>query len=471
MGRLFWKFFFAFWLAVLTAGIGVGTTVWLRHNSNLNQNNEPELIDSHASAFVAAAASILNYGGVEGLRSFLNEVRDKHIPQIYAVNDADSEILNRRLTDQQLQQIRELYLLQSNNPALRIVSAADGHRYLLFALFRGHDRNAFSPPPGPPPAFGDPPPEPPRGNRYRPPNGPPPPWLAISAGTLASLLFSALLAWYFVKPIRQLRGAFTALANGALDTRIGAAISRRSDELTDLGRDFDHMAAQICTLVCAQRDLLHDVSHELRSPLARIQAAIGVAQQQPEKLAATLERIERESQRMDLLVGELLMLSRLQAGVDTEPLTTTDISRLLADIIADVQFEADQQHIVIRHNNFGKISGQCRSELLHRAIENVLRNAVQHGRTGGQVLINAQFDGVMRRLRILIEDDGPGVPAENLTAVFQPFFRGGNSAKRNGVGLGLAIACRAISAHGGQIQAQNRRQGGLQISIDLPLPA
>ncbi len=468
MGRLFWKFFFAFWLAVLTAGIGVGTAVWVRHNSNLlSSANEQDIIDSHASAFVNAAADILTHGGVSGLRSFLDSVQEGPFPAVYAVNDADQEILERSLSDSQLQQIRNLYLQQTASPALRMVSADDGHRYLLFAPWTAHGLRGNRHQPPPDELGGGPPPDIPRHPR---PGRRPPPWLAISAGTLASLMFSALLAWYFAKPIRKLRSAFAALAGGALDTRIGMAMGRRSDELTELGRDFDHMAQQICALVSAQRHLLHDVSHELRSPLARIQAAIGLAQQQPEKLAASMERIERETQRMNQLVGELLMLSRLEAGVDAEKISHIDIGDLLADIIADVQFEAEPLQVGINYKGPNHISGQCRSELLHRAIENVLRNAVQHCQAGGQVQTTVHFDARQRRLRIGIDDDGPGVPEQHLAAIFQPFFRS-TPRDKNGAGLGLAIAYRAIAAQGGDIQARNRRGGGLRVIIELPLPA
>jgi signal transduction histidine kinase len=287
---------------------------------------------------------------------------------------------------------------------------------------------------------------------------------------LASLLFSGILAWYFAKPIRSLRDAFSAVAQGRLNTRIGNAMGRRGDELADLGRDFDHMAQKICALINAQQHLLHDVSHELRSPLARIQAAIGLAQQQPEKLPATLERIERESQRISDLVGELLMLSTLEAGVAPGKLDLINLDDLMADIVADVRFEAEPRRIALSYHGDIDVVVECQSELLHRAIENVLRNAVQHCKAEGTVLIAANFDGNNRCLRIQVDDEGPGVPDQDLTAIFQPFFRSGQPQKSHSTGLGLTIAHRAVEAHGGNITASNRPEGGLRVVIEIPFP-
>src|SRR5207249_6291638 len=156
----------------------------------------------------------------------------------------------------------------------------------------------------------------PPGPRPGPRPGPPPPiapWEFIVIGIVTSLVFSALLAWYLTRPIRNLRWAFDAAAAGRLETRVSPLMGRRRDEIADLGRDFDRMAQQLQNLVSAQRRLLHDVSHELRSPLARLQAAIGLARQQPAKLDTSLERIEREAMRLDSMVGEVLALARLES--------------------------------------------------------------------------------------------------------------------------------------------------------------
>lgn len=482
MGRLFWKFFFAFWLALLTAGVGVGTAVWLRHSAQQNPSpNQTDVVDVRRASLVKLAASTLPHGGVKGLHQFIQTLQNTRFPPIYAVDDADRELLDRPLAPEVLQQARALYLKNAYPEAIQMVSADDGHRYLLFVPLPEHGfGDLFSPSfPGTPvlPPFGFMPgdkPPPPSGtpeDRGPPPRREPPsPVLPIASGCLASLLFSGLLAWYFAKPIRNLRDAFSAVAQGRLNTRIGNAMGRRRDELADLGRDFDHMAGQICSLVDAQQHLLHDVSHEIRSPLARIQAAIGLAQQQPEKLPATLERIERESERISDLVGELLMLSKLEAGVATGKIDRINLGDLLADIIADARFEAESNRIELSYQGSIDVVIECQSELLHRAIENVLRNAVQHCKAAGTVIIDANFDSDNRRLRIRVDDEGPGVPDQDLAAIFQPFFRSDHSKKPHSTGLGLTIAHRAIEAHGGTISASNRPQGGLRIVIEIPLP-
>ncbi|AMK75808.1 MULTISPECIES: ATP-binding protein [Methylomonas] len=485
MGRLFWKFFFAFWLALLTAGIGVGTAVWLRHSAQQNQTaNQADVVDVRRASLVKLAASTLPHGGIKGLHDFMQTLQNTRFPPIYAVDDMDRELLGRPLAAEVLQQARALYLKNAYPDAIQMVAADDGHRYLLFVPlpehgFGGLFRQSFPGNPGlPPMGFdgsmpGDRPPPPPGAPEDRgrsPRREPPSPILPIVSGGLASLLFSGLLAWYFAKPIRSLRDAFSAVAQGRLNTRIGKAMGRRGDELADLGRDFDHMAQQICSLINAQQHLLHDVSHELRSPLARIQAAIGLAQQQPEKLPATLERIERESQRISDLVGELLMLSKLEAGVATGKLDLINLDDLLADIVADARFEAEPKRIELIYQGTIDASVECQSELLHRAIENVLRNAVQHCKADGTVLITADFDSDNRRLRIRVDDEGPGVADQDLTAIFQPFFRSGQPQKTQSTGLGLTIAHRAIEAHGGSISASNRPQGGLSVAIEIPFP-
>ena len=487
MGRLFWKFFFAFWLAWLTAGIGVGTIFWLREAQRQAESaNQPSGINvRHIASMVSVAANLLPRSGVAGLRDFIHALRQERFPPIYAVDDSDRDLLGREVPPEILLQARSLYATGRYPDAIRMVSAEDGHRYLLFVPSREHgfaDNLRMAMPPNPPdlldlappgqhpPLYLSPPPD--RNTRNPPPPRTPPSAIApILAGSVASLVFSALLAWYFAKPIRSLRNAFHAVAQGHLNTRIGLGMGRRRDELSDLGRDFDHMAKQIGNLVDAQQHLLHDVSHELRSPLARIQAAIGLAQQQPEKSPATLERIERESQRISDLVGELLMLSRLEAGIDKQTFELINIADVLADIVEDVGFEAQQNGISMDYCGIGDVNGYCLPELLHRAIENVLRNAVQHCRRNGSVALTADFDRNNARLRIRVDDMGPGVPDRDLTAIFQPFFRSGAPTKAQSTGLGLTIAQRAIEAHGGRIGAENREAGGLRVTIDIPFPS
>ncbi|BAO28306.1 HAMP domain-containing sensor histidine kinase [Sulfuritalea hydrogenivorans] len=366
MGRLFWKFFFIFWLAQVVTSVGVGVAIWLE--------------------------------------------RPAHMP----------------------------------------------------------GAGAFAEGP-PPPRFGGPDHPPPLPDR--PP--PPPhylslPLLPILAGCVVSLLFAALLAWYFAKPIRSLRSAFESVAGGKLGTRIGASMGRRKDELADLGKDFDHMADRLQNLLDAQRRLLHDVSHELRSPLARLQAAADLMRQQPERGAEFIERIERDTARMDKLVGELLTLARLDAGMTGKLDEDVDLREVVTDISADARFEADGKHCAIEVDLNGPVVARGSHELLYRAIENVVRNAVLHSPEGGIVAISAHSaDG---RLRVTVADGGPGVFDGDLAAIFDPFFRSDPGQSVAGYGLGLAITRRVVEAHGGSVSAANQVKGGLMVTLLLPLP-
>lgn len=480
---MFWKFFLAFWLALLVAGVGVGTAVWIKHTAGAAGSNE-NIGGHHAAALFDVAEIALQHGGRDALSNFLAKLQSFHATKVYAVDDQGGELLQRKVDPAMLEQARSAWFQALHPDAIRYLTGPGGQRYLLFAV-RSPRIEAF-----PPPLFwhpGQPPPPPPDAGPEHddgpPPGGPHPPhppgphlpperssWLSIIIGLFASLLFSAALAWYFARPIRTLRQAFSAVAQGDLNTRVGPLMGRRSDELSDLGRDFDHMVGQIHSLVNAQQRLLHDVSHELRSPLARIQAAIGLAQQQPEKLQETLERIERESQRISDLVGELLVLSRLEAGVPGEENTVFDIGGLLDDIVEDARFEAEQLNLHIRYRGLGEISVKGCGELLHRAFENVLRNALQHCKSGGCIQVSARYDALGRQFQLCIDDQGPGVPEADLTAIFEPFFRSGKSPKSNSTGLGLAIARRSIVGHGGTIRAINRPEGGLRVVIDIPFP-
>jgi two-component system OmpR family sensor kinase len=301
------------------------------------------------------------------------------------------------------------------------------------------------------------------------PHGQPPsPWVPISIGILASLGFSALLAWYLSKPIRHLRGAFNAVAAGRLDTQIGLRMGQRRDEIADLGRDFDRMTRQLQILIGSQRRLLHDVSHELRSPLARLQAAIGLARQQPEKLGASLDRIERESGRLDELVGELLTLSRLEASMNGTPSDDIDLVGLVRDIADDARFEAEANGRRVGFCGEGEFVVKARGELLHRAFDNVIRNAVKYTREGTEVEIRVERQTAPGQMIVTVVDRGPGVPKNDLQNVFKPFFRSGSSTATAGFGLGLAIAQRAIEAHGGTIRATNRDGSGLCVEVILP---
>ncbi len=295
-------------------------------------------------------------------------------------------------------------------------------------------------------------------------------WLRISVGLLISGLVSWLLARYLTRPIARLRWASQQLAAGDLDTRVNnQEQGYGKDEIGQLGRDFDHMAEQLQRSYRTQQQLLRDVSHELRSPLARLQLAVGLARQQLDDRAdKELHRIEAETEKLDELIGEVLTLSRELHDDSALDLGEIDITELLKLIVDDAQFEAAQtnRRISLQHDE-PSILLQGDTRLLSRALENVVRNALMHTGDGDEVSVTVQADE--NSVSIKVADSGPGVPEAQLEQIFQSFHRVDSARSgRGGYGLGLAIAQHAIARHGGQIRAQNRAEGGLLMVIQLP---
>lgn len=314
-----------------------------------------------------------------------------------------------------------------------------------------------------------PPPPMPLHDIHEMPPPPPPRWMPpvmpLVAGGLVSLMFAALLAGYFSRPIRSLRGAFSQLAEGHFETRIRLAMGNRQDELAALGQDFDRMAEQLQALNDSQRRLLHDVSHELRSPLARLQAAADLMRQQPLRSEEFVARMERDIARMDQLVGALLTLARLDAGLPSLGEDHVNLGELIDEIAEDAQLEAAQRQVELGIELDDTLVTPGNPELLRRAIENVLRNALRFSPARGRIrLVAFRCNGMAC---IEITDQGPGIAEHDLERVFQPFQR--SAASDAGFGLGLAIARRVVEAHHGSIHAANLPTGGLTISLTLPL--
>jgi two-component system OmpR family sensor kinase len=208
------------------------------------------------------------------------------------------------------------------------------------------------------------------------------------------------------------------------------------------------------------------VSHELRSPLARLQAAIGLVRQSPAKLEASLDRIEREVTRLDELVGEVLTLARLESGATGAADENVDFAELVADVAEDARFEAEAANRKLSLESVDKAALRGSAELLHRAVENVVRNAVKYTAEGTTVELSLYMDGSQSVL--VVSDRGPGIPPAEIERAFEPFYRAGNDTTK-GFGLGLAIAQRAIATHGGSVRAENRAGGGLRVEIRIPL--
>lgn len=297
------------------------------------------------------------------------------------------------------------------------------------------------------------------------------------------LFVSASLCYLFVRglltPIAQLQNASKQLASGHLQARVGSA-SQRLDELGQLSRDFNNMSEQIETLLNGQKRLLADISHELRSPLARLQLSIGIALQQNDTdLSATtataLDRIEKEALQIEGMIGQVLLLSRLDNQHSISNLQEVNLASFMSPIVTDAKFEAEQNQKVLHYNAQTDISFQAEPELLSSAIENILRNAIHY--SAGMIEVNVSSIG--KQLIWEIADDGNGIEDSQLSKVFEPFYRESTARDRNsgGVGLGLAIALRAIHKHGGTIKAKNReksgvknsQKAGLVVTISMPV--
>jgi two-component system sensor histidine kinase CpxA len=300
--------------------------------------------------------------------------------------------------------------------------------------------------------------------------------LRILAVFLTAGMVCFWLARHLTAPVTKLRSATQQLAEGNLGVRVGGATNRRSDELAGLGRDFDVMAERIESLMNAQRRLLRDISHELRSPLARLNIALGLARQRSVPPASgALDRIEREAERLNELIGQLLRLTVLESGTQVEEKVSVPLADLMREIVADADFEARSRHCTVRLVAVEECVAVGRPDLLRSAIENVIRNAVRHTAEGTEVEVRLSC----RRAAgdwsavITVRDHGAGVPEAELAQLFQPFYRVGEARdqRTGGTGLGLAITERAVRLHGGAVAAANAPGGGLEMEIRLPAAA
>ena len=288
------------------------------------------------------------------------------------------------------------------------------------------------------------------------------------------LIIGAICLWitrHITKPIFELREAANRLAGGRLETRVGTSSTSRVDELGELSRDFNHMAEQLESLIASRQHLIGDISHELRSPLARLSVALGIAQRSANSEALpALNRIERESLRLNELISEILRLARLESGVEQLSQDDVDLQGLVREIAEDAHFEASSRSRTVRVAATFACVVRGNSALLRSAIENVVRNAIYYTPEGTEVEITLSAAQNSNDAILRVRDHGPGVPASALRSVFEPFYRIGDARERTsgGTGLGLSISDRAIRRHGGGVRAINAPDGGLIIEIRLP---
>lgn len=288
-------------------------------------------------------------------------------------------------------------------------------------------------------------------------------------GTIA--LIALLLARNIARPVLMLRSAVHQVAEGDLEVRVGSQLGRRRDELGELARDFDRMAERISLLLLAQKRLLGDISHELRSPLARLRVALELARAKAgEEAQRSLGRIEQEAERLNELIGQLLTLARLETDEGAlHDFVPMSLSKLVQQVAEDVDFEVHNQnrHVVYKGDENCSLVGN--GELLRSAVENIIRNAARYTEAGTTVVVTCRYEG--ESVLFQVRDRGPGVPAEALPRLFEPFYRVGEDRSRStgGTGLGLAITERAVRLHRGTVLAENHPEGGLLVTVRIPV--
>jgi signal transduction histidine kinase len=286
---------------------------------------------------------------------------------------------------------------------------------------------------------------------------------------IATALVSFLLARLLTRPIRTLRAATRRIAAGDTSVRIGD-VAGAGEEIAALAADFDRMTERIEDLLASRERLLRDVSHELRSPLARLQVALGIARQRAsDDLVPLLDRMERETERLGELIGLVLSMARLEQARDLAAPTDVRLDELVEALASDASFEAEAhaRAVAIRRKDTVSVRGDA--ELLRQAAENVVRNAVRFAPEGTDVEIELE-QVAPRSVELRVRDHGPGVPESALAEIFRPFTRVESARDRasGGAGLGLAIAERAVRLHGGTVSAANAVGGGLLVTIRLP---
>jgi two-component system, OmpR family, sensor histidine kinase CpxA len=295
-------------------------------------------------------------------------------------------------------------------------------------------------------------------------------WFNVAIAMLSTAIVCMALSLYLTRPITRLRATAQRLASGDLGARAGQ--SARRDELGDLAHEFDAMAAQIQMLMTAQRRFVADVSHELGAPLTRMHLALALLRRQyAGKNSGELGRIEREADKLSNLVQQLLLLAALEAGAfPAETLQPVNLRSLCENIVEDAAFEAEHANCLVKGER-EDVTVLVYPQLLRRAIDNVLRNAMRYAPGGTEILLNCAITNDQQHVRVEVLDCGPGVPESMLGDIFKPFYRTDPSRESNSgsTGLGLAIAAEAMRFHNGIIAARNREGGGLQVTIEFAL--
>ncbi len=298
-------------------------------------------------------------------------------------------------------------------------------------------------------------------------------WTILAAFGISGLVCFGL-AWYLTRPIHQLQKATQAFAAGDLQARATNYMGNRHDEFIDLAKDFDQMANKIDKMIHSQKRLLSDVSHELRSPLTRMQIASGLAlNKATDDNRNHLERIETEIERLDEMIGELLQVAALERGNFYEEKSQFILNDLISVLVNDAKFEASAHNKSVTFKAEKEFEFTGYYGLIARSVENILRNAIRH--TKSQTTVDLKLYQYDDQIKIQILDQGSGVKEEHINKIFEPFYRPTEARERTsgGTGLGLAIAKRGVEANGGNIYAENGVNcglaDGLKVTITLPI--
>jgi len=469
MRRLHVKIFLWFWVGVVVVSATLITSTELTHSRTEDDRRWREKYSARVDLWARQEADILSTEGVPALTKYVGSFQSDPGVLNYIFDAAGSDVLERDAPPQVRQMVSSMAGApggtQRIDTAQRIIAErildADGRPYVVVVDFPapsflnrslieflfadlntgGLDNTSL---------------------------------LRLGAVVLVAGLVCFVLARHIASPIDRLRAATRRIADEQLHTRVDKRVLNRSDELADLGRDFDRMAERIEHLVVAQRQLLADVSHALRSPLARLNVALGLARRDAAPDSREhLDRIERETDRLNALIGQLLTMARVDSNVDLDRQTVFDLGGVVDEVASDADYEARHRHCTVQFEPHQECLVNGAREVLRGAIENVVRNAVRHtaDATSVEVSMESGSDAEGPRAIIRVRDHGPGVPREAVGRLFTPFHRidGGGRETGAGTGLGLAIARRAFEVHGGTATASNAPDGGLEVVLEMPL--
>jgi len=450
MHRLFLKIFFWFWLAA----VGILAIVVLASRvAGTKQITAPNMYATVASILASESVKAYESGGPQAFARFSQGNGNDPDRQLFLLDGFYKDVLSRPLDDEALRVAHaatsgQLVVLRGHIAAFRYLSPSGRPYILLFFIKTGLLQKADN-------VFG-------RG---------------LPFGILMILLVTLLcfwLAYHIAAPIHSIQSTARRVAEGDLKARVPASVSSRYDELAALGKDFDSMVGRLDLLIQTQKNLLNSVSHELRSPLARINLSIALLKRRYSADSDDLlQRLERDVTRIDLLMGQLLTLSRLEAGLSSTDREDVDLCQLIEEVVADADFEAHASEKSVNMDATSPIViANADPHALRSACENIIRNAVRFTTPGTnvQVVLKSNGSASAPLASLFIRDQGPGVPEAALESIFLPFVRVDRENDiSKGNGLGLAIAAEAIRLHRGTISAANLLPTGLEITVRLPL--